>query len=214
VQVGTGIVIVGTGGMGREVAAWVADVGRGGDLLGFLDDDPATHGSTVAGLPVLGGLDRLERGDLDVEVVPAIGSPAGRARVLSWLDEAGVPLATVVHPSAIIGPHVTIEAGAIVCPGVILTCDVVVGCGAIVNYGAVVGHDGILGEACFVAPGVSLGGNVTVGEQADVGIGASVIQGITIGARAVVGAGAVVIRDVPAETTVVGVPARSIRRDD
>jgi sugar O-acyltransferase (sialic acid O-acetyltransferase NeuD family) len=211
--VGTGIVIVGTGGMGREAAAWVTDLGRGGDLLGFLDDDTAKHGSTVVGLPVLGGLDRLERGDLDVEVVPAIGSPAGRARVLDLLGAAGVRWATIVHPSATIGPRVTIEAGAIVCPGAILTCDVTVGRGTIVNYGAMVGHDGVIGACCFVAPGVRLGGNVTVGEQADVGIGASVIQGITIGDRAVVGAGAVVIRDVPADTTVVGVPARAIRRE-
>jgi sugar O-acyltransferase (sialic acid O-acetyltransferase NeuD family) len=211
--VGTGIVIVGTGGMGREAAAWVADLGRADDLLGFLDDDPATHGRTVAGLPVLGGLDRLE-GHLDVEVVPAIGSPRGRAAVLARLAAADQRLMTVVHPSATIGPRVTIEPGAIVCPGVVLTCDITVGRGAILNYGAMVGHDGVLGDACFVAPGVRLGGNVTVGERADLGIGASVIQGITIGARAVVGAGAVVIRDVPEDAKVAGVPARPLARGD
>ena len=41
--------------------------------------------------------------------------------------------------------------------------------------------------------------------------GATVIQGRRIGKNAVVGAGAVVIHDVPADTTVVGVPARVIR---
>ena len=38
------IVVVGTGGMGREAAAWLVDVGRSDDLAGFLDDDHGRHG--------------------------------------------------------------------------------------------------------------------------------------------------------------------------
>ena len=208
------IVIYGTGGMGREAAAWVVDVGGGYQVLGFLNDDGSTHGTRVADLPVLGGRECLDNDDhRDVEVVVAIGSPAARARVVDHLDAVGVGLATIVHPSASVGPRITIGAGAIICPGVVLTCDVRVGRAAIINYGAMVGHDADIGSAAFIAPGVHLAGNVTVGEQVDLGIGASVIQGVTIGERAVVGAGAVVIRDVDPDTTVVGVPARPLRRD-
>jgi sugar O-acyltransferase (sialic acid O-acetyltransferase NeuD family) len=211
VDVGRGLVIVGTGGMGREAAAWVADAGRADDLLGFVDDDPAAAGTEVAGFRVLGPLAwATER--TDVEVVVAIGTPAVRAAVVARLDAAGVPLASVAHPSAVIGPRVALEPGVIVCPGAVLTCDIQVGRAAIVNYGALVGHDGVLGACCFVAPGVHLAGTVTVGPRADVGIGASVIQGVTIGADAVIGAGAVVIRDVAEGETVVGVPARPIHR--
>lgn len=206
------LVIVGTGGMGREAAAWVEDAGRGDDLVGFLDDDPVLHGGEVVGSPVLGDLAWLT-GQQDVEVVVAIGSPARRAEVVHHLDAAGVRLATVVHPTATIGPRTRIADGAIVCPGVLLTCDVTVGRAAIVNYGAMVGHDSRIGDAAFVAPGAHLAGTVTVGARADIGIGASIIQGITIGEDAVVGAGAVVIRDVPPDTTVVGVPAQPLRRD-
>ncbi len=206
-----GIVIFGTGGMGRESAAWLADAGRGSALRGFLDDDPATHGTEVAGLPVLGGAQWLDREDrADVEVVVALGSPAARDRLTGHLDARGVRLATLVHPTATIGPRCAIGPGSIICPGVVLTCDVTLGSSVIVNYGAMVGHDGLLGAAVFVAPGVHLAGNVTVRAQADIGIGASVIQGVTVGERAVVGAGAVVIRDVAPGATVVGVPARPI----
>ena len=204
------LVIVGTGGMGREAAAWVADAGRADDLVGFLDDDAGSRGSTVAGLPVLGGTPWLDDHP-DVEVVVAIGTPAVRAAVVDRLEAAGVALATIVHPSAVVGPRVTLGLGAIVCPAAMLSCDVTVGRAAIINFGAMVGHDGVVGDACFVAPGVHLAGNVTLGPRSDVGIGASVIQGVTIGADAVVGAGAVVIRDVPEGVTVVGVPARPIR---
>lgn len=213
------IVIFGTGGMGREAAAWVADVDAADhdlsyEVLGFLNDDASAHGTRVADLPVLGGREWLDHDDhRDVEVVAAIGSPTARVRVVHHLDAAGVGLVTIVHPSASVGPRVTIGEGAIICPGVVLTCDVRVGRAAIVNYGAMVGHDGDIGVSAFIAPGAHLAGNVTIGDEVDLGIGASVIQGVTIGERAVVGAGAVVIRDVDPDTTVIGVPARPLRRD-
>lgn len=201
------IVILGTGGMGRETLAWLADVGLVGEVAGFLDADSSTHGRDVAGMPVLGDLDWLDSAP-DVDVVVSLGAPAARAQVINELDARGVGLATVIHPSAVIGPRVLIGEGAIVCPGVVLTTDVEIGRAAILNYGAMVGHDGRVGDCVFLAPGVNLAGNVTVEDEVDIGIGATVIQGVSIGVRARVGAGAVVVRDVPPGVTVMGVPAR------
>ena len=48
---------------------------------------------------------------------------------------------------------------------------------------------------------------------ASIGSGATILCGLTIGERAVVGAGAVVTRDVPADTTVLGTPARISGRE-
>ena len=47
---------------------------------------------------------------------------------------------------------------------------------------------------------------------ASIGSGAAILCGVTIGERALVGAGAVVTRDVPADATVAGVPARQLAR--
>lgn len=51
-----------------------------------------------------------------------------------------------------------------------------------------------------------------VEEGASIGSGATILCGVTIGAGAMVGAGAVVTKDVPAGATVVGNPARVIRK--
>ncbi|MEA3062953.1 MAG: UDP-2-acetamido-3-amino-2,3-dideoxy-glucuronate N-acetyltransferase [Sphingomonadales bacterium] len=51
-----------------------------------------------------------------------------------------------------------------------------------------------------------------IGSGASIGAGAAILPGLTIGENAMVGAGAVVTRDVAAGETVVGNPARPIRR--
>lgn len=53
--------------------------------------------------------------------------------------------------------------------------------------------------------------SVTVGDDVWIGAGVRILAGVSIGRRAVVGAGAVVTRDVPANSLVVGVPARVAR---
>jgi maltose O-acetyltransferase len=50
---------------------------------------------------------------------------------------------------------------------------------------------------------------VVIGDDVWIGLGALILPGVTIGPRAIVGAGAVVTRDVPADATVTGVPARA-----
>ncbi len=54
---------------------------------------------------------------------------------------------------------------------------------------------------------------VTIGDHAWIGGSAVILGGISIGEGAIVGAGAVVTRDVPDNTTVVGNPARAIKRN-
>jgi acetyltransferase-like isoleucine patch superfamily enzyme len=53
-----------------------------------------------------------------------------------------------------------------------------------------------------------------VKKNASIGSSATILCGVTIGANAIVGAGSVVTRDVPADSVVVGVPARVIKRKD
>jgi sugar O-acyltransferase (sialic acid O-acetyltransferase NeuD family) len=200
------LVVLGAGGLGRETAVWARRAGH--DVLGFLDREPASHGTMVGDLPILGDLDWLERASDDVACVVAVGAPRARRDLAARVRALGHLLATVVDPTAVLGDRVKLGTGTIVCAGATVTCDVVVGDGVVLSVGCAVHHDDVVGDHAFVGPGAQLSGNVTIGAGAWIGVGASIVQGVTVGAGTVVGAGAVVAADLPPDVTAVGVPAR------
>ncbi|MFB6090865.1 MAG: DapH/DapD/GlmU-related protein [Halobellus sp.] len=77
---------------------------------------------------------------------------------------------------------------------------------------AVVGYDSVLLCHEFLQDEYRLG-EVVVGDRAMIGAKAVILPGVRIGEGAQVGANSLVTRDVPPETTVVGVPARPVDRD-
>lgn len=203
------VLVLGAGGHAKVVIDSLRACGR--EVAGVLDADATPR--TVAGAPVIGSDDALER--LRAEGLAcafvALGANALRARLGARLRALGYTLADAVHPSAVLSPSVVLGQGVAVMAGACLNADTRVGDLAIVNTGATVDHDGDLGEACHVAPRCGLAGNVTVGARAFLGVGCSVIPGVTIGADAQVGAGGVVVRDIPAGALAIGAPARVVR---
>lgn len=211
------IVIVGTGGCAREVHQIIEDIHQhtpSWEVAGFLDDNPAMHGTLVHGLPVLGGIECLAGASLDdAAVVVGIGNPGVRRRLVQRIARLAGPrdYPVLVHPQAQVGQRVTLGAGSVLWQGAVITVDVVLGEQVIVNTCCSISHDSHIGDYVTFAPAVNVAGNVTVGEGVDFGIGANIIHGKTIGEWSIIGAGAVVISNIEANATAVGVPARSIK---
>jgi sugar O-acyltransferase (sialic acid O-acetyltransferase NeuD family) len=207
------LVIAGAGGFGRGVHGWIAtspaycEEHQIEDIV-FIDDQQEA-GSLPA--PVVSSIAEYEP-DADDEVLCAIGAPGIRKSVIDLLRAAGAQFHTYVDPRATLGQGVRVGAGSIICPGSVLSAEVVVDEHVHVNFNCSLGHDTRLGDFTTVSPAVNIMGEVPVGSAVFLGGSAVVLPRLSVGAASVVGAGAVVTASVPAGVTVVGNPARIVRR--
>ncbi len=212
----TKVIGFGAGGHAKVVIEILRAMG-GFDVVGLVDVNDRLRGTTVLGVPVLGGEDLVPSLAVDGIRHAFIGvggnsSTLRRRLVFDRIEIQHLQLVTAIHPSAIISPSAVIGAGATIMAGAIVNAEATVGPNAIINTGAIVEHDDSIGAHAHISTGVRLAGGVRIGEGAHIGVGASVRQNISIGCHALVGAGAVVIDDVSDDTVVIGVPARVLCR--
>ncbi|MBI4798651.1 MAG: acetyltransferase, partial [Desulfarculus sp.] len=183
-------------------------------VLGVMDDNPQALGRQFCGVPVLGGRGILE-GHPQALVLAVPGRPENFRRRLAIMESLGLPsgrLATLVHPSAQLGPGVSLGGNCLVMAGVVLTAQVSLGDSCVVLPNSVVSHDTSLGGGCLVGSNVSISGGVTVEELCYLGSGCKIIQEVTIGAGSLVGLGAVVTKSCAPGSVLVGNPARDLSR--
>ncbi|SFV54147.1 Serine acetyltransferase [hydrothermal vent metagenome] len=103
-----------------------------------------------------------------------------------------------IHPGAKIGRRVFIDHGV----------------------GVVIGETTVIADNVLIYQQVTLGGvstskgkrHPTIEENVVIGAGAKVLGNITIGMNSKVGANSVVVKDVPADSTAIGIPARVLKR--
>lgn len=186
------------------------------ELVGLLDDLPENAGRRLGSLRVIGGsadLPRLAAEEGIEGVVLGFGAARGRLRVLAAVRDAGLALPTLVHPTAYVAASAELGAGVQVLPHASVGAAARLGDGVLVNTGAVVEHDDLIGAGAVVDPGAVLAGRVSIGQEVEVGSGAVLIPDVVVGDGAVVGAGAAVVAPISVGETVVGVPARPLRRD-
>ena len=206
------IVIIGAGGFGREVAWLIEDINKKNmewNLVGFVDDNKTIQGTEVNGYRVVGDIDWLK--DQELFVVNAIGDPIIKKKVMDRLDGSKNQYPVLIHPSVIYSESVNFGEGSIICAGNIITVNIEIGKHVIINLDCTIGHDANIGDYSTVLPSVNISGFVKTEECVSVGTGSAIIQGVNIGRNTVIGAGAVVVKDLPANCTAVGSPAKPIK---
>lgn len=211
------IAIYGAGGFGREVKMLIDQINQKERLFDFIGyfDDGVEKGKIINQYPVLGGLNELNNFSENINLVFSLANPNVKKDLLSKITKANISFPVLIHPSCYIGTdQVQIGEGSIVCAGTIITVNIDIGKHVILNLSCTVGHDTIIEDNCSFMPSVNISGEVKIGKGVYCGTGAKIINQLEIGENSIIGAGAVVSKDIPANCTAVGVPAKPIKFHD
>lgn len=207
------LVIVGTGGVGKETAQIVEEINKvkkEWNILGFIDDNEDVIGKMINGYRVLGNRFYLNYREKEIYVVIAIANHSIKEDLVKLLTNENIKYATIIHPSVKLNDTVEIGEGSIIYPGVIMTVNIKVGNHVIISPKCGIGHDTIIEDYVTLLWNVNVSGAERIRQGATLGSGSTIIQGLEIGRNSFVGAGAVVIRDIEENKTAVGVPSRYI----
>lgn len=124
-----------------------------GDVeFAFLDNDPAKHGTSFYGVPVIGGTDRVAdlKGPGTRFVNLITRDTPTRYETTCQIVEAGGELGNFVHP----GIDLTMTRmgiGNYLQEGVIIQAEVSLGDNSSISYGSLIGHEGRIGNSVFMA---------------------------------------------------------------
>ncbi|TEU26815.1 acetyltransferase [Alkanindiges illinoisensis] len=169
------LLILGAGGYGKSLAEVAALTGQWAEIC-FIDDQWPRLKDKNDYL-VISDIAHLKNMDLmNCEAIAAVGNNQIRKRWHEMSTEMGIPLATIIHPQAIISPSVKIEAGVSIMAGCVLGTDVQVHRGCILNSGVILDHDVVIEEYAHLSIGVKVAGNIRIAEFSSLEVGSTIVH--------------------------------------
>jgi len=209
------LIIVGAGGFGREVLSYCFDIQKNNSdnnwhIIGFIDDNLNALNNYSYDISIIDTIKNYIPSNDDLFVM-AIGLPTDqKISIAESLVKRGAQFISLIHPTARVDQRAIIGQGCIIAPYAGISCDTVLGNFVTLNAYSSVGHDSIIEDGCTISSYASIAGKVVLGTGVSVGLHGCVLPGCKIGNFAVIGSGSVVVKNVKANSTVMGVPAKKI----
>lgn len=209
------VVLLGGGGHASDILGAIEAInpeialyGKPIEVVGILADDEVNPKRFAhRNVKQIGTISDLPKIDVG-KYVSAVGYPAGRKKLAEYADSVGLEPIKLVHPMAWVPDETFIGDGTVILAGCCVSPGVELGKHAYLSHGSLIGHDCKALDYATVMPGASVSGDTKLGVGALIGANATVLQGLSIGDWAVLGAGAVAVKDIPADVTAMGIPAR------
>lgn len=159
------IIIIGAGGLGREVLDLIQNStsqNQSYKVLGFADD-ALPKGFLINGYEILGTLSQCLNFS-NIYFVIAIGNPSIRLKVFDQLKQHQQVLCNVIHPTAQLSPFAVIEpdAGVLLFGNSFVGPNTKIGANVLIHQNAIIGHDTIIGNHGIVMQSCVLNGQITL----------------------------------------------------
>lgn len=183
------MVIIGKGGLGREVASYCS--AKNINFAMTENEDIESY---------------MKYPMYQREALIAIGDGNIRKKIVEQYDFQWI----MINFGSTRSHDTTYGEGTVVCPGTITTVNVKLGKHVFVNLNCTIGHDVVIGDYTTLSPGVNVSGNVTIGQLCYIGSNAVIKEKINICDQVTIGAGAVVVKNITEPGTYVGNPAKKI----
>jgi sugar O-acyltransferase (sialic acid O-acetyltransferase NeuD family) len=178
------------------------------DFIGYADDTPEKQGQyphyevfsreIIARYP-------------EASVLAVAGGPVSyhsRPSIINSLKVAENRFARLIHPKASVANLAQIGYNTLLMAGVVITSNAIIGNHICILPNTVVHHEVLIEDYCILGSNVTLAGGVKIQENCFIGSGSSIIQGTSIGKGSLIGMASNVLKDIPANSKVVGNPAR------
>lgn len=208
------LIIVGAGGLGREVAQYVKDINAAQtddeyEILGFVDEDETKKGIIYNNIKVLGGLEVLSdlTNNKEIYIFCAIAKPACKKEISEKLKKYKCQSINLIHPTSYVADNIILGTNVLIAPLCVLTTNIIIGNYVHLNPQCGIGHDTVIDDYVTCYWNVNTGGFVHISEMSELGSKTFIKQNVLVGKHVVSGAGAVIVKNVPSKMTVKGIPA-------
>lgn len=183
------IVIVGAGGLAKEVLGYIYyDINKGGaelNIKGIIVDNHSNDISLPYDLLYLGSIKNYIPRKNEVFLV-CIGENPGRKKVIDLLEGKGANFYSYISSLAYVNPTAKIGKGIIITPFCIVNANADLGDHVLMGAYSAIGHDSKVGDHAVLYPYAAINGNCTIGKNLIMGTKATVFPKINMGDNCVI----------------------------
>lgn len=197
------ILLIGAGALACDI---IDVVGADKFVAAYVDPQFA-QADTVEGIRIY--TDWKQAVQLASHYAIAVSSIDHRERARALAAEAGLePSSPFVSTTARISRKATLARGCMVGHFSAIGSSAQLGLNCLIMPGVVIGHNSIIEDNVVVCAGVCIGGYVTIGAGSFIGTNAVLAPKISVGSKCFIAAGAACLRDAPANSKLIGNPAK------
>lgn len=216
------LIIIGAGGLGKEVAGLIRFINNETptwNFLGFATHREEDVGTENSQGKIITTQQCLAQWKTPIDIVIAIGTSAYVKAIYESLREANNPnlnFPNIVVPNVFFLDEKTVKLGVgnIISLNCSISCDSEIGDFNLFNGSNVLGHDVTIGSYNSFMPASRLSGHVKVGDGNFFGLSAIVLDRVKIGNNTRIGAGSVIMRKTKDGALYLGNPAKRIDLGD